>query len=117
MTEYVYDPFEEIMTTPAAPKRVVLVRHGESTWNKMNLFTGWTDVPLSDKGMEEACNAGGMIKASGIPIDCVFTSVLTRAKQTFDFISLIDNDLLDKPLVSSWRLNESHCGALEGQNK
>jgi 2,3-bisphosphoglycerate-dependent phosphoglycerate mutase len=95
---------------------LVLLRHGESTWNKENRFTGWTDVDLSDKGREEARVAGRLLKAEGLGFDLVFTSVLKRAIWT-SVIALDELDLLWLPVQRSWRLNERHYGALQGLNK
>jgi 2,3-bisphosphoglycerate-dependent phosphoglycerate mutase len=96
--------------------RVVLLRHGESTWNKENRFTGWTDVDLSDKGREEAEAAGRLLKAEGYAFDLAFTSVLTRAIRTC-WIALDELGELWIPVERSWRLNERHYGALQGLNK
>ncbi|MBM4171042.1 MAG: 2,3-diphosphoglycerate-dependent phosphoglycerate mutase [Ignavibacteria bacterium] len=96
--------------------KVVLLRHGESEWNKLNLFTGWTDVDLSEKGVEEANQAGNVLKAEGYKFDIAFTSVLKRAIRTLD-ITLYNMDLMWIPVVKSWRLNERHYGALQGLNK
>ena len=95
---------------------LVLLRHGESTWNRENRFTGWTDVDLSDKGREEARDAGRLLRQDGFVFDTVFTSVLTRAIRT-NFIVLDELDLLWIPVTKSWRLNERHYGALQGLNK
>jgi 2,3-bisphosphoglycerate-dependent phosphoglycerate mutase len=95
---------------------LVLLRHGESTWNKENRFTGWTDVDLSDTGREEAARAGDLMKDAGHVFDIVYTSVLTRALRTM-FIALDRMKLLWIPDVKSWRLNERHYGALQGLNK
>jgi 2,3-bisphosphoglycerate-dependent phosphoglycerate mutase len=95
---------------------VVLLRHGESEWNKSNLFTGWTDVDLSEKGISEAHQAGKTLKAEGYKFDIAFTSVLKRAIRTLD-ITLDEMDLIWLPVVKSWRLNERHYGALQGLNK
>jgi 2,3-bisphosphoglycerate-dependent phosphoglycerate mutase len=95
---------------------LVLLRHGESTWNKDNRFTGWTDVDLSERGREEAAEAGRLLKDGGYAFDLAFTSVLKRAIRTL-WISL---DVLDQmwiPEAKSWRLNERHYGALQGLNK
>jgi len=97
-------------------KKLVLVRHGESTWNQENRFTGWTDVDLTEKGVEEAKQAGVVLKQEGYTFDLVFTSVLKRAIKTADLI-LESLDLLWLPVVRSWRLNERHYGALQGLNK
>ncbi|HWQ21203.1 MAG TPA: 2,3-bisphosphoglycerate-dependent phosphoglycerate mutase, partial [Clostridia bacterium] len=95
---------------------VVLLRHGESTWNKENRFTGWTDVDLSDKGVAEAHDAGKLLKEGGFTFDLAYTSVLKRAIRTL-WIVLDDMDLMWIPQVRSWRLNERHYGALQGLNK
>ncbi len=96
--------------------KVVLLRHGESEWNKLNLFTGWTDVDLSDKGLEEAKQAGKVLKSEGYTFDIAFTSVLKRAIRTLN-IALEELDLWWIPVVKSWRLNERMYGALQGFNK
>ena len=95
---------------------VVLLRHGESTWNKENRFTGWTDVDLTDKGRAEATEAGRLLKAEGLSFDHAFTSVLTRAIRTC-FMTLDEMGQLWLPVTRSWRLNERHYGALQGLNK
>ena len=96
--------------------KVVLLRHGESTWNKENRFTGWTDVDLTDRGREEALNAGRLLKQDGFAFDLAFTSVLTRAIRTC-WITLDELGELWVPVQRSWRLNERHYGALQGLNK
>ena len=96
--------------------KVVLLRHGESTWNKENRFTGWTDVDLSDRGFAEARRAGHLLKAEGYVFDVAFTSVLKRAIRTL-WITLDEMDLMWIPVHGSWRLNERHYGALQGLNK
>ena len=96
--------------------KVVLLRHGESTWNKENRFTGWTDVDLTDKGVEEARAAGRLLKAEGFDFDFTFTSVLKRAIRTLD-LALAEMDRLWLPVEKDWRLNERHYGALQGLNK
>ena len=96
--------------------KVVLLRHGESTWNKENRFTGWTDVDLSDKGREEAAAAGRLLKQEGFSFDYAFTSVLTRAIRTC-WMTLDELGELWIPVQRSWRLNERHYGALQGLNK
>ncbi|HEY9071254.1 MAG TPA: 2,3-diphosphoglycerate-dependent phosphoglycerate mutase [Candidatus Ozemobacteraceae bacterium] len=95
---------------------IVLLRHGESTWNKENRFTGWTDVDLSDKGVEEAHKAGRILKEKGFTFDVAYTSVLKRAIRTL-WITLDEMDLMWIPVHRSWRLNERHYGALQGLNK
>ena len=95
---------------------LVLLRHGESVWNKENRFTGWTDVDLTDQGREEAEAAGRLLKQEGYEFDLVFTSVLTRAIRTAN-IALDELDQLWLPVQRSWRLNERHYGALQGLNK
>lgn len=95
---------------------ITLIRHGESAWNKENRFTGWTDVPLSEKGIEEARNAGRLLKAEGFNFDLAFTSVLKRAIKTL-WLTLEEMDLMWIPVRNSWKLNERHYGALQGLNK
>ncbi|MDD5085117.1 MAG: 2,3-diphosphoglycerate-dependent phosphoglycerate mutase [Candidatus Omnitrophica bacterium] len=97
-------------------KKLVLLRHGESTWNKENRFTGWTDVDLSEKGIEEANKAGEVLKKEGFVFDVAYTSVLKRAIRTL-WIALDKMDLMWIPVYNSWRLNERHYGALQGLNK
>ena len=96
--------------------KLVLVRHGESEWNKLNLFTGWTDVDLSEKGHEEAKAAGRLLKAEGYDFDVCYTSYLKRAIHTLNHI-LDEMDRVWLPVVKTWRLNERHYGALQGLNK
>ena len=96
--------------------KVVLLRHGESEWNKENRFTGWKDVDLSEKGVLEAHEAGKTLKADGYTFDMAFTSVLKRAIKTL-WITLEELDLMWIPVTRSWRLNERHYGALQGLNK
>lgn len=96
--------------------KVVLLRHGESVWNKENRFTGWTDVDLSEKGLEEAHAAGQLLKEEGFVFDIAFTSVLKRAIRTL-WITLDEMDLMWIPVVRDWRLNERHYGGLQGLNK
>ena len=96
--------------------KVVLLRHGESTWNKKGLFTGWTDVDLSEKGTEEAITSGKTLKAEGFTFDIAYTSVLKRAIRTL-WIVLDEMDLMWIPVKRSWRLNERHYGALQGLSK
>ncbi len=96
--------------------KVVLLRHGESTWNRENRFTGWTDVDLSDRGRAEAAEAGRLLKEGGYVFDIAFTSVLKRAIRTLG-IALDTLDLLWIPVTKSWRLNERHYGGLQGLNK
>ena len=95
---------------------VVLLRHGESTWNKENRFTGWTDVDLSEKGREEALEAGRLLRDGGYTFDIAYTSVLKRAIRTL-WTALDVMDLMWLPVVKNWRLNERHYGALQGLNK
>lgn len=96
--------------------KLVLLRHGESLWNKENKFTGWTDIDLSDKGIEEAHQAGIILKQNNFKFDIAFTSVLKRAVDTLKYvlIELNENDITVK---DSWKLNERHYGALQGLNK
>ena len=96
--------------------KLVLLRHGESDWNKENRFTGWTDVDLSDKGRQEAHEAGVVLKAEGYTFDVAYTSVLKRAIRTL-WMTLDELDLMWIPVHRSWRLNERHYGALQGLNK
>jgi 2,3-bisphosphoglycerate-dependent phosphoglycerate mutase len=96
--------------------KLVLLRHGESTWNKENRFTGWTDVDLSEKGVQEARQAGIALKKEGFTFDLAFTSVLKRAVRTL-WILQDEMDLMWIPVKKSWRLNERHYGALQGLNK
>ena len=96
--------------------KVILIRHGESEWNKENRFTGWTDVPLSEKGTAEAREAGKLLKREGVLFDLAFTSVLKRAIKTL-WLTLEEMDLMWIPVTRSWRLNERHYGALQGLNK
>jgi 2,3-bisphosphoglycerate-dependent phosphoglycerate mutase len=97
-------------------KHLVLLRHGESTWNQENRFTGWVDVPLSDKGVQEAIEAGRTLRREGYVFDVAFTSVLKRAIKTL-WLVLEEMDLMWIPVHNSWRLNERHYGALTGLNK
>ena len=96
--------------------KVVLLRHGESTWNKENRFTGWTDVDLSEKGISEAHKTGKLLKSEGYKFDIAYTSVLKRAIKTL-WITLEEMDLMWIPVVRNWRLNERHYGDLQGLNK
>lgn len=96
--------------------KIVLIRHGESLWNKENRFTGWADVDLSEKGKEEAVKAGQQLKKEGFVFDMAYTSVLKRAVKTL--WTVLDNmDLNWIPVINSWKLNERHYGALQGLNK
>ena len=97
-------------------KKLVLVRHGESVWNKENRFTGWTDVDISEKGREEAREAGKVLREGGYTFDVAYTSVLKRAIHTL-WIVLDELDLVWIPVHRSWRLNERHYGALQGLDK
>ncbi len=97
-------------------KKIVLLRHGESIWNKENRFTGWTDVDLTPKGVEEARNAGKVLRDNGFTFDIAYTSVLKRAIRTL-WISLDEMNLMWLPIHNTWRLNERHYGALQGLNK
>ncbi len=96
--------------------KLVLLRHGESTWNKENLYTGWTDVDLSEKGAQEASDSGKALKNEGYIFDIAYTSVLKRAIRTL-WIALDELDQMWVPVFRSWRLNERHYGALQGLNK
>mgnify|MGYP001566757109 CR=1 FL=1 len=97
-------------------KRLVLLRHGESVWNKENRFTGWTDVGLSEKGIQEAIEAGRLLRKDGYAFDVAYTSVLKRAIKTL-WLALEEMDLMWIPVHLNWRLNERHYGALQGLNK
>lgn len=97
-------------------KRIVLLRHGESLWNKENKFTGWTDVDLTEKGVEEAAKAGDLLKEKGFKFDKAYTSYLKRAIKTLNVVlDHLDQDWI--PVEKNWRLNEKHYGALQGLNK
>lgn len=96
--------------------KLVLLRHGESTWNKENRFTGWTDVDLSERGREEAKRAGEVLKSEGYIFDLAYTSVLKRAIRTL-WMALDGLDLMWIPVTKAWQLNERHYGALQGLNK
>ena len=96
--------------------KLVLIRHGESTWNLENRFTGWTDVDLTPTGVEQAQQAGRLLKAEGYDFDLAYTSVLTRAIRTLH-LALDEMQRLWLPTVKHWRLNERHYGALQGLNK
>ncbi|HEY1405822.1 MAG TPA: 2,3-bisphosphoglycerate-dependent phosphoglycerate mutase, partial [Spirochaetota bacterium] len=95
---------------------LVLIRHGESTWNKENRFTGWTDVDLSEQGISEAHEAGKVLRSKSFHFDLAYTSVLKRAIRTLDIV-LDEMDLMWIPVIKDWRLNERHYGALQGLNK
>lgn len=96
--------------------KLVIIRHGESEWNKQNLFTGWVDVDLSEKGQEEAKAAGKLLKENGYDFDLCYTSYLKRAIHTLNYV--VDQmDLAWLPVVKTWKLNERHYGALQGLNK
>ena len=97
-------------------KKLVLLRHGESTWNKENRFTGWVDVGLSEKGVQEAIESGRILLKEGYVFDIAYTSVLKRAIKTL-WIALEEMDLMWIPVYRNWRLNERHYGALQGLNK
>ncbi|HSM26046.1 MAG TPA: 2,3-diphosphoglycerate-dependent phosphoglycerate mutase [Anaerolineaceae bacterium] len=96
--------------------KLVLIRHGESEWNKSNLFTGWTDVDLTEKGVNEAKTAGKLLKEDGFTFELAYTSVLKRAIRTL-WIVMDEMDLMWIPVIRDWRLNERHYGALQGLNK
>ncbi len=96
--------------------KIVFMRHGESTWNLENRFTGWTDVDLTEKGVREARSAGQVLKAAGFTFDVAYTSVLKRAIRTL-WLALDDMDMMWLPVKNDWRLNERHYGALQGLDK
>ena len=104
------------MGTARPPGTLILLRHGQSTWNLENLFTGWHDVPLSERGVSEAIDAGRLIKEAGLAPDVVHTSLLVRAIETAD-LALAELERTWIPVRRSWRLNERHYGALQGLNK
>src|SRR5258708_36435412 len=104
------------MATARKPGVLVLLRHGQSTWNLENLFTGWHDVPLSERGVAEAKEGGRLIKAAGLAPGVVHTSLLVRAIETAD-LALAEMERTWIPVRRSWRLNERHYGALQGLNK
>src|SRR5262252_9129177 len=104
------------MGSDKAPGTLVLLRHGESTWNLENLFTGWTDVPLSQRGIEEARDAGRLMKDAGLRPSVVHESLLLRAIQTTQ-LALAEMEMSWVPVARTWRLNERHYGALQGLNK
>ena len=102
--------------TSSMSMKLVLIRHGESVWNKENLFTGWTDVDLSDTGKKEAAEAGKVLKAEGFDFDVCYVSYLKRAIHTLNLaLESMDREWL--PVIKSWKLNERHYGALQGLNK
>jgi 2,3-bisphosphoglycerate-dependent phosphoglycerate mutase len=101
---------------PSSIRQIVLLRHGESVWNKQNLFTGWTDVDLSEQGKAEGIEAGRILKEHGLAFDIAFTSVLKRAIWTL-WLVLDKMELMWIPVYRDWRLNERHYGALQGLNK
>lgn len=96
--------------------KLVIIRHGESEWNQLNLFTGWTDIDLSDKGIQEAKNAGKILKENNFEFDICYTSYLKRAIHTLNFV-LDEMDRNWLPVVKSYKLNERHYGVLQGLNK
>lgn len=106
-----HSPFQKVNM-----KKIVLLRHGESTWNKENRFTGWTDVDLTPKGLQEAQNAGRLLHENGFAFDVAYTSVLKRAIRTL-WIVLDEMNQMWIPIQHTWRLNERHYGALQGLNK
>lgn len=97
-------------------RKLVLIRHGQSLWNKENRFTGWTDVPLSELGIQEAVNAGKLLKEKGFSFDMAYTSYLKRAIDTLTYV-LKEMGEENIPVEKSWKLNERHYGALQGLNK
>ena len=97
--------------------KLVLIRHGESTWNKENRFTGWTDVDLSEKGCAEAIEAGQVLKSLGYVFDLGYTSLLKRAIKTYNVVTRGDSTRCGSRWTGTWRLNERHYGALQGLNK
>jgi 2,3-bisphosphoglycerate-dependent phosphoglycerate mutase len=106
----------EAATRGDGMKKIVLLRHGQSTWNQENRFTGWTDVGLTEQGVQEAVEAGRVLRAEGLEFDVAYTSVLKRAIKTL-WLALEEMDLMWIAIYNSWRLNERHYGALQGLNK
>eukprot|EP00607_Mallomonas_marina_P008233 CAMPEP_0182416884 /NCGR_PEP_ID=MMETSP1167-20130531/1268_1 /TAXON_ID=2988 /ORGANISM="Mallomonas Sp, Strain CCMP3275" /LENGTH=260 /DNA_ID=CAMNT_0024590027 /DNA_START=187 /DNA_END=969 /DNA_ORIENTATION=+ len=102
--------------TDSAPYTLVLLRHGESTWNDMNIFTGWADCPLSESGSSEAKESGRLLRENGYHFDIAYTSYLKRAIKTL-WICLEELDQMNIPIINSWRLNERHYGGLQGLGK
>lgn len=98
------------------PYKIVLLRHGESAWNRENRFTGWTDVDITEKGLQEAHEAGRLLREGGYVFDVAYTSVLKRAIRTL-WVALDELDQMWIPVYRTWRLNERHYGALQGLNK
>ena len=111
-----FAPSPSLRTATATMPKLVLIRHGESTWNLANRFTGWTDVPLTDTGVAQARQAGRMLRQAGFEFDIAYTSVLKRAIWTL-WYALDEMDRTWMPIVNDWRLNERHYGALQGLNK
>ena len=105
-----------LVTPPAPHAKLVFVRHGQSVWNQLNLFTGWVDVELSPLGVEEATAGGLEIKKAGLKFDVAYTSMLQRAQNTCN-IALEQSEQMDCPIVKDYRLNERHYGALQGKDK
>nr|XP_022901060.1 phosphoglycerate mutase 1-like [Onthophagus taurus] len=110
------NPCEKPTLPPQKTYKIVMIRHGESEWNKKNLFTGWYDTHLSEKGHKEAQRGGEALKKAGYCFDVAFTSVLTRANMTLNYVLKAVNQT-DMPIIKTWRLNERHYGALTGLNK
>ena len=104
------------VSTPAQHAKLVFLRHGQSTWNQLNLFTGWVDVPLSDLGVEEATAGGQELKKAELKFDVAYTSLLQRAQETCR-IGLTESEQADVTVIKDWRLNERHYGALQGKDK
>jgi 2,3-bisphosphoglycerate-dependent phosphoglycerate mutase len=104
------------VSTPGQHAKLVFLRHGQSTWNQLNLFTGWVDVPLSDLGVEEATAGGQELKKAGLKFDVAYTSLLQRAQETCR-IGLTESEQTDVTVIKDWRLNERHYGALQGKDK
>jgi len=109
-------PTTTTTTTALNAHTLVLIRHGESTWNKENRFTGWVDVPLSESGLAEAHEGGALLRQGGYVFDVAYTSTLKRAIKTLCIV-LEEMDLMYIPIVNTWRLNERHYGSLQGLNK
>lgn len=116
MNSSVFDHFHSRVNFNPLMYKIVLMRHGESVWNLENRFTGWSDVDLTNKGRDQARQAGKLLREAGFSFDLTYTSVLKRAIRTL-WLTLDEMDLIWLPMVHSWRLNERHYGALQGLNK
>jgi 2,3-bisphosphoglycerate-dependent phosphoglycerate mutase len=109
-------PVSSVRISPAQHAKLIFLRHGQSTWNNLNLFTGWVDVPLSELGVQEATSGGQEIKKAGLKFDIAYTSLLQRAQETCR-MALVESEQTGVPVIKDWRLNERHYGALQGKDK